>query len=79
MLRSAVERQFEIIGEALNRVKRTDEGILAHIGGWREVISFRNILAHGYDFVEDAIVWEIIEKDIPRLIADLKAYLDIQH
>jgi len=45
--RRAVERDFEIIGEALNRVKYTDNELLQKISEHRRIIGFRNILIHG--------------------------------
>ena len=69
MLRSAVERQFEILGEALRRIRDRDEKFLEKaINGWRGAISFRNILAHGYDNIDNEIVWGIIEADLSELI-----------
>ena len=68
---SAVERQFEIIGEALNRIKHIDVELLAGVDNWREIIGFRNVIAHGYDVVENEIVWNSIEKDIPALLNQL--------
>ena len=53
LLASAVERKFEIIGESLNRVKRTNAEDLNVISEWPAIIGFRNILAHTYDHVED--------------------------
>ena len=77
MLSSAVERQFEILGEALKRIRDRDEEFLeSSIVGWRGAISFRNILAHGYDHLEDEIVWGIIEDDLPQLIQSIKRCLD---
>ncbi|MCF7818173.1 MAG: DUF86 domain-containing protein [Kiritimatiellales bacterium] len=67
---SAVERKFEIIGEALNRISRIDEEILEKIRDYRSIISFRNILAHGYDSIDERVVWGIIEADLDNLIAD---------
>ena len=69
---SAVERKFEIIGEALNRIGRLDEEILVQIRDYRSIISFRNILAHGYDSVEDRVVWGIIDADLENLISDVE-------
>ncbi len=54
--KAAVERKIEIIGEALNRIKIIDSGMLARVENWREIIGFRNVIAHGYDVVEDEIV-----------------------
>ena len=71
-LRSAVERQFEIVGEALTRIRKIDDEISDSIEGSREAISFRNILAHGYDSVDNVIVWSIIENDLSKLIESLE-------
>ncbi len=64
---SAVERQFEILGEALNNIKKMDEEIFNSIEGSRGAISFRNILAHGYNTVDNVIVWGLIERDLSKL------------
>jgi uncharacterized protein with HEPN domain len=69
---SAVERQFEVLGEALNRIKIIDRKILDNIDDWKEIIGFRNIIAHGYDVVEHELVWETIVNDIPVLIRQLE-------
>ncbi|MGP8330193.1 MAG: HepT-like ribonuclease domain-containing protein [Methanosarcinaceae archaeon] len=69
--KAAVEREFEIIGEALNRIKKIDIGMLVNIDNWREIIGFRNVIAHGYDVVEDEIVWDSIERNIPALLKQL--------
>ena len=70
--KAAVEREIEIIGEALNRIKTIDKDRLAKIDNWREIIGFRNVIAHGYDVVEDEIVWESIKNEIPLLVKQLK-------
>ena len=71
MLRSGVERKFEIIGEALNRIARDAPQVLQQIRGYRDVISFRNILVHGYDSIDDRIVWAIIEDELDQLLEDV--------
>jgi len=70
--KAAVERKIEVIGEALNRIKTIDSNTLEEIDNWREIIGFRNVIAHGYDVVEDIIVWESIVNDIPLLLSQLK-------
>ena len=70
-LRSAVERKFEIMGEALNRLRRDDPDLLHQIREHRDIVSFRNILVHGYDTVDDRIVWGVIEEDLDNLIEDV--------
>lgn len=71
----AVERSFEIIGEALKRITRIEPSILENIREHRNIISFRNILAHAYDSLESKIVWGIIVGDLPLLIEDLERIL----
>ena len=75
LLRSGVERKFEIIGEALNRIGKVAPDVLSHIRGQRDIVSFRNILAHGYDTIDDRIVWGVIEEDLDHLLADIKKLL----
>ena len=76
LLISGVERKFEIIGEALNRIKRNSPQVLDKIREHRSIISFRNILAHGYDSIDLRIVWEIIEENLDNLYADVVNLLE---
>ncbi|MCY4422840.1 MAG: DUF86 domain-containing protein [Acidimicrobiaceae bacterium] len=64
MLRAAVERQFEIIGEAMARLARVDEAVAARISGYRRIIAFRNVLIHGYADVDDRLVWDVVETSL---------------
>ena len=75
LLRSAVERKFEIMGEALNRIRRDDPDLLARIRDHRAIISFRNILIHGYDTIDDRIVWGVIQEGLAGLVEDVEALL----
>jgi uncharacterized protein with HEPN domain len=67
MLRSAVERQFEILGEALGKLKKMDLELAGRISDHRRIIAFRNVLIHGYDVVLDEVVWGVVETQIPIL------------
>ena len=75
MLRAAVERQFEIIGEAMARLARVDEAVAVRIGGYRRIIAFRNVLIHGYADVDDRLVWDVVERSLPALLAEVRALL----
>lgn len=67
LLRSAVERQFEIIGEALSQLGRHAPDVLAQIPDHARIIGFRNILIHGYATIDDRIVWGVIENHLRPL------------
>jgi len=67
LVSSATERQFEIIGEALNRIKRIDDELLLKISEAERIIAFRNVIAHGYDVVSDKVVWDVIRNKLPIL------------
>lgn len=71
LVKSAVERKFEIIGEALNRVKKIDVTQLESVADFEQIIGFRNVIAHGYDSISDRIVWDTINDSIPMLIKEI--------
>src|SRR5262245_24070108 len=67
LLKSAVERQFIIIGEALSQLEKLDAPLTNQISNYRQIIGFRNVLVHGYQAIDDQIVWQVIELDLPVL------------
>jgi uncharacterized protein with HEPN domain len=71
LLRQAIERNFEIIGEAIRRLSQIDPETAARIGDHRQIIAFRNVLIHGYDLVDHALVWDTIEQKLPALLGDV--------
>lgn len=75
LLRQAIERNFEIIGEAIKRLAQHDAETAARIDDYRQIIAFRNVLIHGYDLVDHALVWSTIESQIPNLLRDVEALL----
>ncbi|MYC29785.1 MAG: DUF86 domain-containing protein [Chloroflexi bacterium] len=76
LLRSAVERQFEIVGEAMNKLAGIDEGTARRITNFQRIIAFRNILIHGYADVDDNLVWNVVETYLPLLVNEINALLD---
>ncbi len=76
MLRSAVERQFEIIGEAMTNLARIDEQAAGRIAHYPRVIAFRNILIHRYADVDDRLVWDVLESNLPTLAREIEAMLE---
>jgi uncharacterized protein with HEPN domain len=69
--RSAVERQFEILGEALNRASTLAPEIEALLPDLRRIVGMRNRIIHGYDSVDDEIIWDAIQYHLPALSASL--------
>jgi uncharacterized protein with HEPN domain len=72
MLRSAVERQFEIVGEALSQLSKRDATLVTRISEHRRIIAFRNILIHAYSQIDDQLVWEMYRAPLSDLRAELE-------
>lgn len=70
----AVERNIEIIGEALSRILKRDESIV--ISNSRKIVDTRNRIIHGYDSVSDDVIWGIVIKHLPLLQNEVQALLD---
>lgn len=75
LIRAAVERKLGIVGEALNRLSHEDPEFAARIPDISRIIGFRNVLAHGYDVVDDEVVWDAATTDLPALAACVEALL----
>jgi uncharacterized protein with HEPN domain len=70
----AVERNLEIIGEAINRIIKLDNAI--NINNSRKIIDTRNRIAHGYDTVSDDIIWAIVINHLPKLKEEVTSLLN---
>lgn len=70
MLLRAIEREFEIIGEAINRIEKIDSSIT--ISSKKQIISMRNRVIHGYDKIDNEIVWGTIVRHLPKLKEEVK-------
>ena len=75
MLRDAIERRFEILGEALVRLRQSDAATAERIEHQERIVGFRNILAHQYDRIEPDQVWRTIREDLPSLKIQLESLL----
>jgi len=76
LLRSGVQWQFAVIGEAISQLAKIDHDTAERITDYRQIISFRNILIHGYGEVNDEAVWLRIEQHLPILISDVNQLLN---
>lgn len=76
MLRLAVERQLEVTGEALNQLSQRDPATAEQIPELRQIVAFRNILAHGYEGLDDDKVWSVVQNDLPALRRALARLLE---
>lgn len=75
LVRAAVERHFEIVGEAMKRLARADPETAARMGDHPRIIAFRNVLIHGYDLVDHAAVWKVIQENLPSLLSQIEGLL----
>ncbi|MCA0214481.1 MAG: DUF86 domain-containing protein [Proteobacteria bacterium] len=76
MAQAAVERKFEIIGEALNHLAKLDASFANRIPDLPQIVAFRNQLIHGYATVSTSTVWNITQNALPLLIDAVQVLLD---
>ncbi len=74
LLRRAIERELEIIGEAINRALKKDPHL--HIENARRIVDTRNWVIHGYDKVDDVIIWGIVVNHLPKLQQEIQKHLE---
>ncbi len=76
LVHAAVERKFEIIGEAMSQLAKRHPALAERIPDFRRVISFRNLLIHGYAMVDIYRVWDTVQEELPALRAAVAALMD---
>ena len=73
--KSAVERQLEIFGEALNKLRVADPETAQQVPDLARIIGLRNILAHGYAVIDDSVVWSAASQRVPELLTVISGLL----
>lgn len=75
MLSAAVERKFEIIGEALSQAERLYPELRGLVENSQQIIAFRNRVIHGYASLENRLVWSIVEVYLQPLLNQVETLL----
>jgi len=75
LLRSAVERQLEIVGEALSQLRKVDPATASTIPDLPQAVALRNVLIHAYATVNDRLVWGVVEQHLRPLLDRLMVLL----
>ena len=75
LMRAGVNWEFAVIGEAISQLAKTDPETAERISDFRRIISFRNVLIHGYGEVNDDAVWLRIEEHLPTLVREVEELL----
>ena len=76
LVRSATERQFEIIGEAISRLAKHDPTTVSRISEYQRIVAFRNFLIHQYSSVDDELVWNTLQTKLPTLSFEVQTLLE---
>jgi len=75
MFRSAIERKLGIIGEAFARLEAADPALAENFPELRKIIGMRNRIVHGYDNVDEELVWDVVQNRLPALQQKVEALL----
>ena len=75
LFRSALERELQIIGEAMLQLDNINPEISEHISEHRNIIGFRHVLVHGYDSLDPKTVWNVVETKVDILLSQAQALL----
>jgi uncharacterized protein with HEPN domain len=75
MLQAAIERKFEILGEALNRAEESDLELAERVPAVRRIVGMRNRIIHGYDAVDEEILWDAVQFKVPIVSEQISTLL----
>ncbi len=78
MLKRAVERNLEIIGEAVNRILKRDSHYVSEISEAKSIIGLRNQVIHSYDNISDENIWSILINHLPKLKIEIDNLINSQ-
>jgi uncharacterized protein with HEPN domain len=76
MLRAAVERKLEIIGEAFMKLENAEPAVTQKFPELRKIVGLRNRIIHGYDTVDEELVWDVVKNKLPALQKQVEALLE---
>ncbi len=76
MLKRAVERNLEIIGEAVNRIITRDNAFTEKISNARAIVGLRNQVIHAYDNISDEIIWSILTNHLQKLKLEVEKLIE---
>jgi uncharacterized protein with HEPN domain len=76
MLRAAVERKLEIIGEAFAKLENAEPAVTQKFPELRKIVGLRNRIIHGYDTVDEELVWDVVKHKLPALQKQVEALLE---
>jgi uncharacterized protein with HEPN domain len=75
MLKRAVERNLEIIGEAVNRILIRDKSFIEKINNAKAIVGLRNHVIHAYDNISDENIWSVVTYHLPKLKLEIDALI----
>jgi len=78
MMRAAVERKLEIIGEAFVRLEEAEPAVTENFPELRKIIGLRNRIIHGYDTVDEELIWDVVQNRLPALLEQVEALLETE-
>ena len=76
LLRAAVERKLEVIGEAFTKLEAADVETAEEFPDLRKIVGLRNRIIHGYDSVDEEIIWDVVENKLPALQQQVEEFLN---